>query len=238
MSFLVLVTHKNTCHITRLSHHTYEWVMAHIWMTHGTYKMSHGTHMNRITCQLHHSGITGLSIARGEVNFVLLKLDFLSTLGGQVCNCVLVPAKTGWLIKASLSSVFPVNHLYPIFHVNQERRRVCPSFLWITDLSCESSVSDLSCESAVSVNQPILYQSVARDIKMSRPNSIICCFCAILQFPVIFSFNALPWFDAAPTAWYKRGRFTGKTGYKLALISQPVFSCTRTKLQTCSPKVE
>jgi len=25
----------------------------------------------------------------------------------------------------------------------------------------------------------------------------MCCFCSILQFPVIFSFNALPWFDAS-----------------------------------------
>jgi len=43
------------------------------------------------------------------------------------------------------------------------------------------------------------------------------------------SFNSLPWFDAAPTAWYKSGRFTGNTGYKLALISKQVFSGTRTK---------
>jgi len=42
--------------------------------------------------------------------------------------------------------------------------------------------------------------------------------------------------DAAPTAWYKRGRFTGNTGYKLASLSQPVFSGTRTKLQICPPK--
>jgi len=44
--------------------------------------------------------------------------------------------------------------------------------------------------------------------------------------------------DAAPTAWYKRGRFTGNTWYKLASNSQPVFSGTRTKLQTCPPKVD
>ena len=47
--------------------------------------------------------------------------------------------------------------------------------------------------------------AASRDIEIlvvARPNSIICCFCGILQFPAIFSFNALPWFDAAPTTWY------------------------------------
>jgi len=88
---------------------------------------------------------------------------------------------------------------------------------------------------------PFLYQAVgaaSRDLKISRPTFIICCFYGVLQFPAIFLFNALPWFGAAPTAWYKRGRFTGNTGYKLAVISQPVFSGTRTKLANCPPRVE
>jgi len=81
-------------------------------------------------------------------------------------------------------------------------------------------------------NWPLLYQAVratSGDIKIPRPNFIICCFYGILQFPAIFSFNALPWFGAARTAWYKRGRLTGNTEYELALISQPVVSGTRTK---------
>ena len=40
-------------------------------------------------------GVIRVSIGRREVKFVLLKLDFLSTLGGQVDNFVLVRAKTG-----------------------------------------------------------------------------------------------------------------------------------------------
>ena len=44
--------------------------------------------------------------------------------------------------------------------------------------------------------------------------------------------------NAAPTAWYKKGRFTGNTDYTLAFISQQVFAGTRTKLQTCPPKVD
>jgi len=54
-------------------------------------------------------GLIGVSIGRGEVKFVLLQLDFESTLGGQACHFVLVLANTGWLIKASLYSIFPVN---------------------------------------------------------------------------------------------------------------------------------
>ena len=83
--------------------------------------------------------------------------------------------------------------------------------------------------------------AASRDIEIlvvARPNSIICCFCGILQFPAIFSFNALPWFDAAPTAWYKRVQFRGNKGYKLAFISQLVFPGTRTKLQTCPLNVD
>jgi len=45
-----------------------------------------------------------------------------------------------------------------------------------------------------------------------------------------FGLDVLISLDVAPTAWYKRGRFPGNTGYKLALISLPVFSGTRTKL--------
>jgi len=36
----------------------------------------------------------------------------------------------------------------------------------------------------------------------------------------------------------KRGRFTGNIKYKLAFLSQPVFSGTKAKLQTCLPKVD
>jgi len=41
-----------------------------------------------------------------------------------------------------------------------------------------------------------------------------------------------------PTAWYKRGRFTGNVGYELFLLSQPVGIGTRNRLKTCSPKVD
>ena len=72
---------------------------------------------------------------------------------------VLVPEKTGWLRKASLYPVIPVN--------------------W-----------------------PLLYQAVraaSRDVNylLFLPNSIICCVCWTLLFPVIFSFNALPWIERA-----------------------------------------
>jgi len=40
-------------------------------------------------------GVSGVSIGRGKGKFVLPKLAFWSTLGGQVCNFVLVSAKTG-----------------------------------------------------------------------------------------------------------------------------------------------
>ena len=53
-----------------------------------------------------------------------------------------------------------------------------------------------------------------------------------------FGLDILISLDAAPTTWYKRGQFTGNTAYKLAFISQPVFSSTRTKLQTCPLKVD
>ena len=42
----------------------------------------------------HVRGVIGVSIGRGEVKFVFLILAFESTLGGQVCNFVLVPEKT------------------------------------------------------------------------------------------------------------------------------------------------
>jgi len=53
-----------------------------------------------------------------------------------------------------------------------------------------------------------------------------------------FGLDILRSLDAAPTAWYKGGHFTENTGYKLALISQPVFFGKRTKLQICPPKVD
>jgi len=53
-----------------------------------------------------------------------------------------------------------------------------------------------------------------------------------------FGLDILRSLDAAPTACYKRGRFPGNTGHKLAFISQSVFSGTRTKLQTCPPQVD
>jgi len=48
--------------------------------------------------------------------FVMLKLAFQSTLGGQFCYFVLVPEKIGWLRKASLYPVFPVNR-YLLYQV-------------------------------------------------------------------------------------------------------------------------
>ena len=45
-------------------------------------------------------------------------------------------------------------------------------------------------------------------------------------------------FGTPRTAWYKRGRFVGNIKYKLAFLSQPVFSGTKAKLQTCLPKVD
>jgi len=50
-----------------------------------------------------------VSIGRVEVKFVLLELASWSTLRGQVYNFVLVPEKTGRLIRASLYPVFPGN---------------------------------------------------------------------------------------------------------------------------------
>ena len=49
------------------------------------------------------------SIARGEDKFVFLQQAFKSTFGRQVCNFAFVPEKTGWLRKASLYLIFPVN---------------------------------------------------------------------------------------------------------------------------------
>jgi len=45
-------------------------------------------------------------------------------------------------------------------------------------------------------------------------------------------------FGTPRTAWYQRGWFTGNIKYKLAFLSQPVFSGTKAKLQTCLPKID
>ena len=55
------------------------------------------------------SGTDSGWLGRGDDKFVLLKLSFQSTLWGQVCNFVLVPGKTSWLIMSSLYTVLPKN---------------------------------------------------------------------------------------------------------------------------------
>jgi len=45
-------------------------------------------------------------------------------------------------------------------------------------------------------------------------------------------------FWCSRTAWYNRGWFMLNIKYKLAFLSQPVFSGTKAKLQTCLPKID
>jgi len=78
----------------------------------------------------------------------------------------------------------------------------------------------------------------ANRIKSCREIPLFAVSVEYLLFPVIFTVNHLQWFDAAPTALYKIGQFTGHFEYKLACLGQPVFSGTRTKSQTCTPNVD
>jgi len=87
-------------HVTHLNEscHTYEWVMSHVRMSHAR---AH-SHVQDVTyirvC------VRGRGKERGQESELW---------GVQVFNCVLAPEKTGWLRKASLYSVFPVNrHLW------------------------------------------------------------------------------------------------------------------------------
>ena len=84
-------------------------------------------------------------------------------------------------------------------------------------------------------NRPLLYQTMgatSRDLEILRSqlensrNQEI-------------EFNAFALVGrAAPTVWYRRGQLNANIEYTLALLSQSIFSGTRTKLQTCPPKVD
>ena len=81
-----------------------------------------------------------------------------------------------------------------------------------------------------SISGQLVYLVTSYGCRIKRCREILLFAVSVhyLLFPVISTSTYLPWYDGpldgAPTAWYKRYRFTGNTGYKLALLSQPVLS--------------
>ena len=87
------------------------------------------------------------------------------------------------------------------------------------------------------VDRCIRIISISHDHQEMSRNSIICCFCWIFAVSGDFQFYAyaVVWCGPHPRLGTKLGQFTGNTAYKLAFLSQPVFSGTRTKLHIHLP---